>query len=242
MPGRIVPSSAGVRMRSPILKNTFIKPALFDIAVLGAVEPQDLVEPVFARGPTGEERGGVVGRGLGLADPAMGCSAGEFLFDLESQPRAAGPEIGSDRAGQDDHAEGGRGPDFEVLLGAEDDRADVERIARPIRHPVAIDPDQRLQPVNEEVLVDFGDAHPAARSAQPGGVALGPEQPDRPVDPEIGLQPLEHHLAVVHRHHARLDRERPVRQDRRLSPGAVAVDQREHVIRKHLAEDERVQV
>ena len=66
--------------------------------------------------------------------------------------------------------------------------------------------------------LELRQGQPAGRPGEPLGVLVRPEQPDAAVGVPVGLQPLEDLLRVVQHRGGRVERERPVRHDRRVVP------------------------
>ena len=117
------------------------RPAFLDVAVLLAVEPEDVVVALLLRLLDPQEAGGVVPRRLGLAGAALD-GAHIFLGDPEVHRLQV---VGADGTGQDDELEVFRrlGPD--VLVGGEQDRTDVESASFFPGYPVSIQPDELLE-------------------------------------------------------------------------------------------------
>ena len=160
-----------------------------------AVQPEDLRE-AFVLGLLGRvEARRVVGRGLGLAEPAR-HRAHVVVDDLDLRRREALRVIRPDR--REDHVIQIllRRAHAEERLAGDDRRADVERGADGRRDPVAVDVHQGGPRVQDELGIEGRDRHARGGAVQPLHVLLRPKEPDGAVPATEGLEPLEQRLAA----------------------------------------------
>lgn len=109
--------------------------------LLGAEEPEVLLEAAAGGLQLGQDAGGVVGAELLVAD-AAGPGADGVVGGLEGDGLEAGGVVGADGRGDDEEEGRAGGADAEGLLGADQGRAQVERVA-------ALDGDEALLELGE---------------------------------------------------------------------------------------------
>jgi hypothetical protein len=209
---------------------------MLDVPVLHAVQPQHLREALVLGLLGRVQAGRVVGRRLGLAQPAR--HRPHVVVDhLDLGGRQSLRIVGADR--RQDHVVEilpGR-PHAEEWLAGDHRGPDVERRTDRRRDPLAVDVDQGRPRLQDQVGIDGRDAHALGRPVEPGDVLVGTEQPDLAVPAAEPLQALEERLAVVQDGGRRIERERSVGLDPGVVPALLLLEVRdEHVIGEHVAE------
>ena len=123
------------------------------------------------------------------------------------------------------------------LVGGDDERADVEARAGLGGDPVLVDGHDGLDGLHEVLLGDLGDAQAVVGVVGALGVHVRAEQVGLAVRAAIGLQALEHRLAVVEHHRGGVQLDLLVRHDARVVPAlALGVIHHKHVIGEDVAE------
>ena len=186
------------------------------------------------------QRGGIVGRRLRFARAALHrphmAVGGQDAHRLH-----AFLIVAADRREDQEVEIALRWRDAEHDIGRDDRRAQIERGAGLVRHPIGIDRDQGIEALADDVDGQFGHAHDLRRAVEAFGMALGAEQADLPVIATEGLQPIEDRLAVVQHRGGGVERQRAIGNDSRVEPALPRfIIHQEHVVGEDLAEGKLV--
>ena len=147
--------------------------------------------------------------------------------------------VRADRRGDHEEQEALRRPHAEERLGGDDGGPDVERRAGRRRHPVGVGAHQRHDRLAHQRLVDRRDAEPIGAVVHPLAVPVEAEEPDLAVGAAERLEAVEHLLGVVEHRRGGIERKRPVGNDARIEPAALALPVGDrHVIGEGAAEDQ----
>jgi hypothetical protein len=235
-----VPVSAGVSSRGPLpsaADEEQVHPAhLLDPAALDRVEPDDLVAALLGGLALGEQAAGVVAGALGLAGAAHGRP--DVLVGQPDRHRL-------DLTGEErQHGEGDQqeqvlvgGAHAHLRLGGDHERPQVQALPLGGGHPVAVDLDEGVDGVEEQLLGQLGHGEAGGRAVEALGVLLRPEDRDAAVGLPVGLEALEDGLPVVQHHRRRVELQRRVGGELRVVPALVdGPADRDHVVGVDAAE------
>ena len=183
----------------------------------------------------GDQGRGVVAAGLGKADAAA-HGAHVLVLDPDAHGGQAALIVGAGGAEDDDEQVGLRGGHAQELVGGDDERADVQAGAGLGGDPVLVDGHDFLDGLHKVLLGNPGDAQAVIGVVGPLGVHVRAEQVGFAVRAAIGLQALEHGLAVVEHHGGGVQLDLLIGHDAGVMPAlALGVIHDEHVVGEDVA-------
>eukprot|EP01022_Parablepharisma_sp_SALTPOND_P029773 TRINITY_DN7455_c1_g2_i1.p1 TRINITY_DN7455_c1_g2~~TRINITY_DN7455_c1_g2_i1.p1 ORF type:complete len:841 (-),score=220.45 TRINITY_DN7455_c1_g2_i1:648-3170(-) len=207
-----------------------------DALLVAGVQPQHLGEALGVGLFGGQQAGGVVAHGLGLAH-AAGRGAHVLLLHVDLHRIEALGVIGPHRP--HDHVVEVLGADLDPQagLGGDDRGPDVEAGALQGGHPLVLGLDQLEQMLQRLLGRQLGDAQAAVGAVHALDVGHGPEHVDAAVHAAVGLEPLKDLLAVVQHQRGRVQAQGAVGGDARVMPTlALVIIHQVHVVAEYLAE------
>ena len=155
----------------------------------------------------------------------------------DGHARQAALEIGARRRADDVVVDDARGVDAHELLGGEHEGTQVEGGTIDAWNPLDISAHVVHEGGHEVLAAQLGQGQAAGRVVQTRGVVAGAEGPHGAVLALVGLDALEHGLAVVEDGGAGGQLERTVGDDAAVVPAALAGPAHVgHVVRELLAE------
>jgi len=131
-------SLEGRGYEGPVLVEAYVhRPHLIDVLLMDPIEPQHLRVPLLLGLVGRQQGGGIVGRGLGLAQPSTDGSD-VLARGHEADGVEAFLVVGTHRPGDDEEGVLLRDPDADVVLGGEGEGTDVQGGALLAGYPLLI--------------------------------------------------------------------------------------------------------
>ena len=193
---------------------------LLEVLLLVGVQEAHLGEAPPLRLDLGEQRRRVVAARL----RAPGAPRARPVVPAHHPDRHAGETAREVRAGRrpdDVVVDDACGVDAHELLRGEHEGAQVEGGPVHAGHPLLVGAHVVHQGRHEVPAVDLGQGEAVGRVVDAGGVVARAEGPDGPVGVPVGLDALEHRLAVVEHRGPRGQGQRPVGHDPAVLPPPV---------------------